>query len=55
MGVGGWGRRPLDCWLTPAIHTQYIPKAEDTVLGVVEDRGAEQYRVNIFGRWVGAP
>ena len=29
---------------------QYIPKAEDSVLGVVEDRGAEHYRVNIFGR-----
>lgn len=34
------------------MYVQYIPKAEDSVLGVVEDRGAEQYRVNIFGRWV---
>jgi hypothetical protein len=29
---------------------QYISKAEDSVLGVVEDRQAEHYRVNVFGR-----
>ncbi len=31
---------------------QYISKAEDSVLGVVEDRQAEHYRVNIFGRYI---
>lgn len=31
---------------------QYISKAEDSVLGVVEDRQAEHYRVNVFGRCI---
>ena len=40
----------LSCDQYHNLSLQYVPKAEDSVLGVVEDRGAEQYRVNIFGR-----
>lgn len=41
--------RPPHTYSVRAAGRQYWPRAGDQVVGVVEDRGGDAYRVNVFG------
>ncbi|KAG5178668.1 hypothetical protein JKP88DRAFT_329403 [Tribonema minus] len=40
---------PPRTWWVEGNQRRYIPKCEDHVLGIIEDRSGDYYRVNIFG------
>jgi exosome complex component RRP40 len=45
---------PSTYWVDCSSMKRYVPRAEDVVVGIVEDRGATQYRVNISGTLQGS-
>jgi len=40
---------PATYWVESCSMKRYVPNAEDVIVGIVEDRSATQYRVNILG------
>mmetsp|Transcript_8699 Transcript_8699/g.11465 ORF Transcript_8699/g.11465 Transcript_8699/m.11465 type:complete len:272 (+) Transcript_8699:188-1003(+) len=47
--AGSLRYRPPNIYWVDSNHKRYIPKAEDRVIGIIEARSGDYYRVNIFG------
>jgi exosome complex component RRP40 len=45
---------PSTFWVDSSSMKRYVPRTEDVVVGIVEDRGATQYRVGISGTLPGS-